>query len=189
MRRFNSTILEKFDEFDLFLKGMPVGTQEFRYHLGLDFFRKMESSDVSSADVEVSLSAKRVGDTYKLFFTLTGVIGIPCDRCLDEMEHRVDTTYAMSVKYGDEYYEGDDVVVIPESWDAYNVARAICDTVMLTIPIMHTHEEGKCNEEMSRLLRQHSAAGNDSETDDTDDGGSEYSDPRWEALRKLKNNN
>ena len=79
------------------------------------------------------------------------------------------------------------MVVIPESWDAYNVARAICDTVMLTIPIMHTHEEGKCNEEMSRLLRQHSAVGDDTETDDTDDGGS--SDPRWEALRKLKNNN
>ena len=155
---------------------------------------------VSTYEVGEKEFALDDGLSYDVVFTHTGdgvllsgmvraeVTGT-CDRCLDEMEHRVDTTYAMSVKYGDEYYEGDDVVVIPESWDAYNVARAICDTVMLTIPIMHTHEEGKCNEEMSRLLRQHSAAGDDSETDDTDGGGSEYSDPRWEALRKLKNNN
>lgn len=183
MRRFNSTILEKFDEFDLSLKGMPVGTQEFNYHLGLDFFRKMESSDVSSSNVDVTLSVKCVGDVYELFFTLKGIIGIPCDRCLDEMEHRVDTTYAMSVRYGDEYYEGDDLTVIPESCDTFNVARVINDTVMLTIPIMHTHEDGKCNEEMSRLLEEHSAHGGADNSDDT------TCDPRWEALRKLKNNN
>ena len=185
MRRFNSTILEKFGEFDLFLKAMPVGTQEFRYHLGEDFFRNMESADVSAGDVDVALSVKHIGGVYELSFALKGVIGIPCDRCLDEMEHEVDTTYVMSVKYGEEYYEGDDQIVIPESEGAFNVARVIYDTVMLTIPIMHVHESGKCNEEMRRLLEQHTAAGG---VDDEEDEPSSC-DPRWDALRRLKDNN
>ena len=185
LRRFNSTILEKFDEFDLSLKGMPIGTQEFSYHLGGNFFRNMENADVSAGDVNVTLSVKHIGDIYELFFTINGVIDIPCDRCLDPMEHHVDTTYAMSVKYGDDYYEGDDQIIIPETEGMFNVARTIYDTVMLTIPIMHVHEDGLCNEEMSRLLEQHSA-GQEFKDEET---SPEECDPRWDALIKLKDNN
>ena len=187
MRRFNSTILEKFDEFDLLLKGMPIGTQDFSYHLGDDFFRNMESADVSADDVDVALSVKHVGDIYELCFTVSGVISIPCDRCLDPMQHHVDTTYVMDVKYGDEYREGDDQVVLPHTIAAFNVARVIYDTVMLTIPIMHVHPDGECNEEMSRLLARH-AAGAATNADEDGDGDMEC-DPRWEALKRLTDNN
>lgn len=186
MRRFNSTILEKFDEFDLPLKGLPAGTQDFSYHLGDDFFRNMESADVSAGDVNVALSVNHVGDIYELCFTVSGVISIPCDRCLDPMQHHVDATYAMSVKYGDEYAEGDDQTVLPHSMATFNVANVIYDTVMLTIPIMHVHPDGECNEEMSRLLAQHSAG---APADDEDDDSDKECDPRWEALKRLTDNN
>ena len=35
-------LLEKLTTFELPLKGMPCGTQQFEYHLGMDFFREME---------------------------------------------------------------------------------------------------------------------------------------------------
>ena len=164
---------------------MPLGTQEFSYHLGDDFFRKMESVDVTSGNVDVALSVKHIGNIYELLFTLNGVIGIPCDRCLEEMEHHVDTSYAMSIKYGDEYCEGDDQITIPETDGSYNVAHIIYDTVALTIPIMHVHPDGQCNEEMCSLLEEHMAGNNDGGNDD----GDESYDPRWEALKKLKDNN
>ena len=101
------------------------------------------------------------------------------------MEQHVGATYAMSVKYGDDYYEGDDQIIIPETEGMFNVARTIYDTVMLTIPIMHVHEDGLCNEEMSRLLEQHSA-GQEFKDEET---SPEECDPRWDALKKLKDNN
>ena len=93
----------------------------------------------------------------------------------------------MDVKYGDEYREGDDQVVLPHTIAAFNVARVIYDTVMLTIPIMHVHPDGECNEEMSRLLAQH-AAGATTNADEDGDGDMEC-DPRWEALKRLTDNN
>lgn len=167
---------------------MPLGTQEFSYHLGDDFFRNMESVDVTSGNVDVALSVKHVGNIYELAFVLKGVIGIPCDRCLEEMEQQVDTSYAMSIKYGDDYDEGDDCVTLPEGEAGYNVARVIYDTVALAIPIMHVHPDGQCDKEMSSLLEEHLATGDGSNDDcDCDDDGN--CDPRWEALKKLKDNN
>lgn len=194
--------------FDLPLKGMPNGTQEFEYELGMDFFRKMESTDVLSGDVNVKVDVKRSGDIYELKFTLNGEIGIPCDRCLDEMQHIVDTEYRVNVKYGEEYNdEADDVIEIPESFNTFDVSNLIYDTVMLTIPLQHTHAAGECNAEMQAQLAAHRAEnilddedvddeyttyadGNEDATAQEDNEENNFScDPRWEALRKLKDNN
>ena len=82
-----------------------------------------------------------------------------------------------------------------------NVARIIYDTVMLTIPIKHVHPEGECDEEMQEQLNAHRAmVSTDEDMEDADYGtyGDEIEkedendfrcDPRWNALKKLKDNN
>lgn len=183
--------------FELPLKGMPCGTQQYEYRLGMDFFRAMESYDVLSAAVNATVDVKRSGDIYELCITVKGELGIPCDRCLDAMEHEVDAEYRVSVKYGEEYNDdADNVIVIAESSNTMNVAGLIYDTIMLTIPIKHVHPEGGCDAAMQAQLNAHRAtlaadeledmgnAGNDEETNDDS-----VCDPRWEALRKLKDNN
>ncbi len=192
--------MEKFTGFDLPLKGMPDGTQTFEYILGTEFFRNMESADVSAGNVKVALTVMHSGDIYELSFKLKGEINIPCDRCLDDMLHIVDTSYDMSVRYGEEYNEiDDDNIVIPESDNVFNVANVIYDTVMLTIPIKHVHPEGECNEEMREILESHLAhlaedeeepdEASDDRLDEEDAQDEEQCDPRWEILKKLKGNN
>lgn len=190
--------------FELPLKGMPCGTQQFEYHLGMDFFREMESTDVLSAAVDATVEVKRSGDIYELCITVDGELGIPCDRCLEEMSHRVEAEYRVSVKYGEEYSDdADNVIVIAENSNTMDVAGLIFDTIMLTIPIKHVHPEGGCDASMQAQLEAHRAtiAEEDAEGMGEEDGAgaaptSENSnnddfpcDPRWEALRKLKDNN
>lgn len=195
----------KFAAFKLPLKGMPNGTQEFEYILGKEFFINMESPDVQKGNVKVSLTVKHANDIYDLSFTIKGIVFIPCDRCLDEMEHEVDTTYHLCVKYGEEYSdENDEVLIIPESDTYLNVAYMIYDSVVLTIPLKHVHPMGKCNKGMSMHLKKHTPRsmnegdeeeGNDFEdsdsfdVDDINDGDNEASDPRWDALKDLKEDN
>lgn len=193
LRRFNQTLLKKLTTIELPLKGMPDGTQEFEYELGIDFFREMESTDVLSGDVKAKVEVKRSGDIYGLIFTLDGEIGIPCDRCLYEMRHKVDTEYRVSVKYGEEYNdEADNVIVIPESDNVMDVSQLIYDTIMLTIPLKHVHPDGECDAEMQAQLNAHKATNvaedEWAEPDDTEDNDFGC-DPRWEALKKLKDNN
>lgn len=177
---------------------MPEGTQEFHYHLGKSFFSNMESEDIHDADLEVSLQADHKSDLYAMHFSIEGTVTLICDRCLDDLEFPIDTEYAINVKYGEDYNDdSDDLLIIPGSDNFLNVAYMIYDTVALSIPIKHVHPSGKCNRQMSQMLKKHRATAADEEEaeledrliDEMDDIAPETenapTDPRWDGLKKL----
>lgn len=190
----------KFSAYKLPLKSLGVGTHEFEYHLDKQFFANMESSDVHDADLAVHLTVKYNGDFYDLDFHVSGEVVLICDRCLDDLHYPIDTTYHIIVKYGEDYNDdSDEVLEIPESDNTLNVAYMLYDTVELAIPIKHVHPLGKCNRQMSALLKKHRATAGDEdaelenelidEIDTLPDSGDEApTDPRWDALRKLSDN-
>lgn len=188
----------KFSVFNLPLKSLGVGTHEFEYHLDKQFFANMESSDVHDADLAVKLTVKYNGDFYDLDFHISGEVVLICDRCLDDLHFPIDATYHIVVKYGDDYNDdSDEVLEIPQSDNTLNVAYMLYDTVELAIPIKHVHPLGKCNRQMSALLKKHRATADDEDSelenelideidtmpDSSDDDAP--TDPRWDALRKL----
>ena len=188
----------KFSTFKLPLKSLGVGTHEFEYHLDKQFFANMESSDVHDADLQVKLAVKYNGDFYDLDFKIDGEVVLKCDRCLDDLIMPVDTTYSIAVKYGEDYNDdSDDLLIIPQSDADINVAYMIHDTVALTIPIKHVHPLGKCNRQMSAMLKKHRAHrpdDEDAELEDslidemeTMDSGDQpqATDPRWDALKNI----
>lgn len=191
----------KFAAFKLPLRSMTRGTHQYEYTLDTEFFRNMESEDILKGDVKVNLTVDCKADYYELDFTMNGLVYIPCDRCLDEMEHEVDTTYHLCVKYGESYNdENDELLIIPESENYLNIAYIVYDTVALTIPLKHVHPMGKCNKGMTQYLKKHIASKLDDESDyeyyDEEESGSNDEidnntqiDPRWEALKKLTENN
>lgn len=197
----------KFSQFKLPLKSLPKGVHDFTYHLDKQFFVNMESQDVRDADVNVGLEVTYGNDIYHLAFSVKGTVVVPCDRCLDDLTIEIDTSYAVKVKYGDDYREeSDDLIEIPESDNYLNIAYMLYDTVSLAIPIKHVHPLGKCNRAMSSLLKKHRAAMPDDpdaaleaelmdEMDSmtADDGDATASpapmdvpsDPRWDKLKEL----
>lgn len=190
----------KFSAYKLPLKSLGTGTHEFEYHLDKQFFANMESSDVHDADLTVHLTVKYNGDFYDLDFHVSGEVVLICDRCLDDLHYPIDTTYHIIVKYGEDYNDdSDEVLEIPESDNTLNVAYMLYDTVELAIPIKHVHPLGKCNRQMSALLKKHRATAGDEDAElenelideiDTlpDSSDDAPTDPRWDALRKLSDN-
>ena len=189
----------KFTAFKLPLKSLGVGTHEFDYKLDKQFFTNMESADIRDADLDVHLTVVYKGDFYDLTFAITGDVTLICDRCLDDLHFPIDASYHITVKYGDDYNDdSDEVLEIPESDATLNVAYMIYDTVVLAIPMKHVHPLGKCNRQMSAMLKKHRAQAGDEDADlenelideiDNIDAGlssePENTDPRWNALRKL----
>ncbi len=200
---FNQTIVGKFTEFRLPLKTLQEGTHEFEYHLGKQFFVNMESADIHDADLTVKLTVTYKHDLYTLDFLITGTVTLICDRCLDDLVMPVESTYHVAVKYGDDYNdETDELLVIPHGDNYLNVSYMIYDTVSLAIPIKHVHPLGKCNRAMSALLRKHRARKegdedteledqliDEMETMDSEPAPEPETDPRWNELKKLTDNN
>ena len=188
----------KFTAYKLPLKSLAAGTYDYEYHLGKQFFTDMESADIHDADLDVKLAVTHKRDIYRLDFTITGTITLICDRCLDDLIMPVDTTYSIAVKYGEDYNDdADGMIEIPESDNFLNVAYMLYDTVALTIPIKHVHPMGKCNRQMSAMLRKHRAhrpGDEDAELEDTlidemesmdTDRADTPTDPRWDGLKAL----
>lgn len=147
----------KFTEYKLPLKSMPEGSQDFDYKIGKQFFINMENNDVRNADIDVALTVEHRHDFYDLSFRVSGEVTVACDRCLDDLQIPVDAEYHTVVKYGEDYEDNDEYMVIPESDNYLNVAYMIHDTIVLAIPIKHVHPMGKCNRAMNALLKKHRA--------------------------------
>lgn len=189
----------KFTAYKLPLKSLAPGTHTFEYKLDKQFFVNMESADIHDADLTVLLTVEYNGDFYTLDFAITGEVVLICDRCLDDLHFPIDATYHIVVKYGEEYCDdSDEVLEIPDSDPSLNVAYMIYDTVVLAIPIKHVHPLGKCNRQMSAMLKKHRAQAGDEdaelenelidEIDNIDAAAEQASDPRWDALKKLSGN-
>ena len=88
------------------------------------------------------------------------------------------------------------MVIVPEAEGEINIAWFLYEFIALTIPLKHVHPAGKCNKTMSMKLKKHSArSADDEDEDDFDDGSdaddmtNEETDPRWDELKKLIDNN
>lgn len=178
---------------------MPEGTHQYEYHLDKQFFVNMESADIHDADLDVHLTVTQKSGLYRLDFKINGTVTLICDRCLDSLLYPIEATYDISVRYGDSYNdESDELLVIPESSNSLNVAYMIYDTVALAIPMKHVHPMGKCNRQMSAMLKKHRAHQADPEEEaleetlieemdsmTTEIENEQPSDPRWDGLKDL----
>jgi uncharacterized metal-binding protein YceD (DUF177 family) len=191
--------LGKFDLYKVELKNLSPGVHEYEYFLENKFFVDIDGDEVQKGKVKVNLTVKRTSMVFDMNFQLEGIVYVPCDRCLDDMELPVSTQNKLVVKFGKEYAEeSEEIVIIPEEEGEINLAWFIYEFIALAIPMKHIHAPGKCNKTMSSKLKKHTARRADDEdefdeeaADDIvvdDDAADMPSDPRWDALKGLVEN-
>ena len=177
------------DALKLKIKTLPFGTHAVECHLDESFFNTDEQIEVRRADVDVTLTVTRKSEsTFRLEISCKGTVTTACDRCLEDLDLPVDVDYRLNVEQmGTELDDSnDELLIVPSDWRELDAAPIVRDTVLLAIPMTHCHEnEDDCNADMLDLLDSHLA---EAVPDDVDDDQSETTstDPRWEALKKLK---
>lgn len=171
------------DSFCIDLKGLTDAVSVFSYTLDDDYFKGIGAPDVKNGRLKCEVTVKRCSSFFELRFRTEGTIQIPCDRCLDDMDQSISTDDTLIVKFGEEYSEEDDYVVIAEDEGILDVAWFIYEFIVLSIPIRHVHAPGRCNADMIKLLDEHTATRSDGQD------GEEAIDPRWSELSKLLNKN
>lgn len=177
------------DALKLKIKTLPFGTHAIECHLDENFFNEDEQTEVRRADVDVTLEVTRKSEsTYRLEIACHGTVTTACDRCLDDLDLPVDTVYRLNVEQmGHELDDSnDELLIVPEDWRELDAAPLVRDTILLAIPMTHCHEsEDDCNADMLDVLDNHRV---DAVEDGEDATPSETTstDPRWEALKQLK---
>ena len=192
--------MSKFELYNVVLKDIGDETRVFEYDLDDAYFKKIDSPEVEKGSIKAKVSVLKKLTTYELQFALEGTVIIPCDRCLDDMVQPIHYKEKLQVKFGDTFSEEDEIVIVPESEGAINIAWFLYEFIVLNIPMKHVHATGECNKTMVTKLKKHITRqkGDDDdddssavEFDDDDDFTPDeiQTDPRWDGLQNITENN
>lgn len=191
--------MAKFAQYNIPLKDLQEEGQTIEFVLDNDYFKRIDSPEVQRGTVKATVKARKKANIFDLAFELDGVVQIPCDRCLDDMDQPIQYKDKLQVKFGEYFSEEGDIVVVPETDGAINIAWFLYEFIVLNIPIKHVHQPGECNKTMVSKLKKHVTR---QKTDDNDDDDLDFeddnddlttdevsTDPRWDGLQNIFENN
>ncbi len=176
--------MDKLKDYTIAFKGLKEGKHHFHYKIGQPFFELIEDSIIEKGNFEVSLTLDKKSQMLQLDFNIAGNVQAICDNCLGDLTIPVSYDGTMYIKFGIMYDEpSDEIIVLPHEENEYNVAQLIYEFIVVSMPLRSVHEDNEgCDQEMIDKLEQFSSEHH--EEDNTD----KAIDPRWEALKKLKDN-
>ncbi|MGQ1787841.1 MULTISPECIES: YceD family protein [unclassified Saccharicrinis] len=178
--------MDKLRDYNIAFKGLKDGKHQFHYSIDQSFFDAIEESAIKNGDFEVDVTMNKNSQMLQLDFNIDGNVQSVCDNCLGEVTVPIQYTGTMYIKFGLVYDEpSEEIIVLPYEENDFNVAQLIYELITVSMPLRSVHEDyEKCDPEMTAKLEEFSA-GHHEANDNTE----EAIDPRWAALKKLKDNN
>ncbi len=186
--------MSKFALYNIVLKDIKNDKEVFEFQLDDLFFKKIDSPEVQKGNVKVVLTVVSKLNAYELQFLLDGVVMLPCDRCLDDMEQTITYKDKLMVKFGATFGEDGDIVIVPQHEGAINIAWFLYEFIVLSIPLKHVHPSGECNKGMTSKLKRHISKSKNDDDDDNEDEIDIFEsednnvDPRWDGLQNILDN-
>ncbi|RLD59003.1 MAG: DUF177 domain-containing protein [Bacteroidetes bacterium] len=169
-------VMKVLKEFVIPFVGLKEGVHDYEFEIGKSFFESFEYSEIEQGSIRAEVSMEKKERMLIFNFRLSGEVQLPCDRCLAPLNMPIEGADRLIVKFGLEYEEeSEEILVIPETDSQIDISSFIYEYIMLKLPIQKIHPEGEnlCDQTVVEKLEQHAQA-------DTD--------PRWDALKDLKNN-
>ena len=166
-------------QFVIPFSGLKAGNYTFTFEVDDRFFEHFEYSEITHGRIHVDVVLERQPRMMVFNFLIAGHVLIPCDRCGENFSMPVDGEEQLIVKYGQVHEEeSEDILVITEDEHELDMSQYIYEYIHLLLPMRKVHgtdEDGNslCNPDViSRITEEEHEPG----------------DPRWEVLRKLKDN-
>ncbi|MFT4738323.1 MAG: hypothetical protein ACI92W_002444 [Paraglaciecola sp.] len=165
-------------KFDIMFVQLTNGEHSYDFEIDPAFFNLFEESIVDKGVGEAHITLKKTDRMLQLFFEIRVQVELICDLSLKKFQHTIESSRRLIVKFGEEDQElEDDIIIIKDDAISMNVAEYLYEFISLEIPMKRVHPSLN-NEDRPDLAY--------STPIDEDDPEGESIDPRWEALKKLK---
>lgn len=171
--------MEKNSIYNIPIVALKNKEHHFEYKIDGAFFKDFDNDTIEDCDIEVKISLEKRDSVFVLLFYIDGIIKLACDRCLDTYSQEIFGDYRLIIQLdgiiNQDNDNDDDIISIPRNSDYIDVSKPIYDYILLSIPIQRTHPKKEdCAQDILERF-------NDSKQENQD------IDPRWDALKKLKN--
>lgn len=119
------------------LIGLASGESHYDWHADAEFFGIFDNSEILDADLDIELILNNHGVTVDAECYIDGTVTVACDRCLENLEIPVSTSFE------DSYVtDGEDL----------DFSQDIYDYVCIALPLQRVHEDGECNPDTIKFL-------------------------------------
>ena len=172
--------LKFLDKYNIQFGILVRGGNEFKYILEKEFFEYFNITDINHFDLNVFLNVEKSSNLLIFNLLIEGTINLPCDRCLDDFDLKLETKNELFIKFSENDFEeqSDNMLIIPKAENGINVAQFIYEFILLGLPIKKVHPLNKkgvstCNKEMLKRIESNQSESNNVSV--------------WNELNKLKN--
>lgn len=174
--------MDKLRNYDVEFSGLKNGKHQFQFEIDKTFFELFDTEqEFSKPKIVVDVLLEKHTTFLEFWIKTSGIIELICDITNEPFDHPIENEIKILVKYGEEYdYSNEEVITIPMHNHAFNIAQLIYEDVMLSIPMKKLSPNIK--PEDLEILNQFSPK-------EEHDKSEHLDDPRWEALKQLKDKN
>ena len=147
-------------ELQIPLTGLKTYPETTQFTVSGDFFESFGQAEVLGSDVCLTVSLDKEPGGFSLELDFAGKLMLRCDRCMEEM----DWPLSFSAQYAlrrtsdkefegvEETEDGREIILLEPSDKFFDLSQLVYDELCLSIPIRHTHPDGKCNPESTKYL-------------------------------------
>jgi uncharacterized metal-binding protein YceD (DUF177 family) len=164
--------------------GLSVGLHDFEFDVNDAFFKNIENSDIQTAQLQVNATLTKQNNLLQMHFSIEGTVGLDCDRCLKSFDYPIEAEEDLVIKHGNPDESTDEILVIPEGQDEFDVSQYLYEYATLAIPARRVpceldEKRFICDAETLNKLDNLAI---DTQKDE------EPNNPMWEQLNKIKFN-
>jgi len=165
------------------LSGLKEGRHTIDFEIDKEFFEQFEESEVKEGSLIANIVMDKRSSHSDLLIRISGNVKICCDRCLEMFFHPVVCENRLLVKFGKTIEDIDpDILSLPVGEHELDLQQHIYEFILLALPIKRVHPNDNkgistCDPVMLKKLDE-LIVDEEPETD-----------PRWDELKKLMNDN
>jgi uncharacterized protein len=165
------------------ISGLKEGSHTFDFEIDNKFFENFEESEIREGSLNAHIELEKGSTHIDLSIKISGRVKVSCDRCLEMFFYPVECFNRILFKFGREVGDSDpDIITIPSDEPEIDLEQHLYDFINLALPIRRVHpedENGNSTCDPSMLARlEELRVEDENETD-----------PRWDELKKLINDN
>lgn len=174
--------MDKLRNYDVSFSGLKTGKHQFKFEIDKTFFQLFDTEqEFTNPKIAIDVFLEKHTTFLEFEIETYGTVELVCDITNEDFEYPIENDIKVLVKFGEEYDDSEeDVITIPTSDHAFNVAQLIYENVALSIPMKKVSPN--VSDEDLEILEKFSPK-------EVEEEKEPESDPRWEALKKLKDKN
>jgi uncharacterized metal-binding protein YceD (DUF177 family) len=173
--------MNSLQEFNIPYLGLKIGVHNFEFNITSEFFEHFEYSQIDACNLQLHLTITKQSTMLILDFLFSGNINTVCDRCNEALQLPITTEHKLFAKLGTaNNFDDPEIITINENEGIIAISQFVYEFINLDLPLRKVHSEETKNQCNKSVLQKLEDTGIKQETENID--------PRWAALKGLKNN-